>query len=213
MILGTWNMQGSSASTENKWNSGVLAMFTQLHLEVCCLQECGGVPDSAQLVQNYHGIELYTWGTERSRKYILFYPWDQGGNRCNLAIVSRSQILQPALLYPTAGPVWRPALGANLNGLWLFSIHAISPNGPDAPGLLNAIALYAGTAGWVAAGDYNREPHTLAVPWTVNPPNGVTRPASGVAIDYAVGTNPRPVTGQVVSGLLLSDHYPVLYSL
>lgn len=215
MKLVTWNMQGSSASTENKWNTGVYNLMTQLSADVVCLQECGAVPLSANLVaQDPSGWQMYTWGTTRTRKYILFFPWDTHGNRCNLALVSPYQPQTPLTLLPLNPPQWRPVLGAAINGIWCFSLHAISPGGPDAASLIAAVAAAAGGgANWIVAGDYNRAPGTLVVPQTINPPNGVTHPSSNSQYDYAVGTNTTAVTGQVVNTLVLSDHYPVFYQI
>jgi len=217
----TWNMQGASASWENKWNVGVLNLMTQLGAEAACLQECGAVPGSAVLqAHNYNGVanlDLYTWGTARTQKYILFYPWDLYGNRCNLAIVSVAPPLNPLLVYPAAAPIWRPVLGAQLGGVgpWCCTLHAISPNGPDAGGLLNALNGLALPTGWDAYGDFNREPDGTfpAGYWVVCPPNYPTYPATAPRsrYDYSVRSWPRaPVLG-AVQGLYLSDHLAVAY--
>jgi cytolethal distending toxin subunit B len=47
MRVVTWNMQGSNAATEAKWQTGVLNLMSSLHCHVICLQECGLVPPSA----------------------------------------------------------------------------------------------------------------------------------------------------------------------
>src|SRR6202012_1639664 len=142
MKLITWNMQGASHSTENKWNEGVKNYLTVA--DICCLQECGGLPASAkELNMNYSGIpglQYWYWGVERDTKHILFYPWDTHGNRCNLAIVSNTPPVNGALLWPAAGPVWRPALGFALAAnSYVFSLHCISGTGADANGLIGAI--------------------------------------------------------------------------
>lgn len=218
MIVGTWNMQGSSHSQENKWNEGVMNMMVQLNVDVFCLQECGSVPASANLLQNNFGgipgLVLYSWGgtTTRPFGYILFYPADPNGNRCNLAIVSRVLPANPALLYPAAPPVWRPVIGANY-GIYCFTIHAISPGGPDVAGLLNAING-TGVGNWLAAGDYNRAPDGAfpAGPWQVCPPNGNTYPATNPQqkYDYLAEVGAAARIGTVVN-LQMSDHLPVVY--
>ncbi|HVW14156.1 MAG TPA: endonuclease/exonuclease/phosphatase family protein [Mucilaginibacter sp.] len=220
MKLVTWNMQGSSHSTENKWNTGVMNFFGN-GADICCLQECGAVPASARLINpNYNGVvnlQYYTWGTNRTNKHILFYQSDPNGNRCNLAIVSTTPPVGGGLVMPGVAPVWRPALGFQINPAnYVFSLHAISPNGPDAANLLAAINNTVGAPGnfWVAAGDYNRAPSTLLTPFTVCPPNNntysVTAPTA--KLDYCSKNFGVPVTG-IVQGLILSDHYPMYFTI
>jgi cytolethal distending toxin subunit B len=221
MDIITWNMQGGNASTENKWNTGIMN-FLSNGVNMCCLQECGAVPASAKIVNaNYGGIaglQYYTWGTLRTNKHILFYQSDPNGNRCNLAIVSDSAPLAGAVLYPAAAPVWRPALGFQVAAnRFVFSLHAISPNGPDYAGLLNRIAGAVGAGNsWAAFGDYNRAPGTLAVPAgvAVCPPNNNTYPVANPAsqLDYCV-KNFAPQAVGVVQALVMSDHYPVRYTI
>lgn len=221
MNIVNWNMQGASHSTENKWNTGVSNLLSS-GADVCSLQECGGVPASAQLIQanvaGIAGLDMYTWGTQRTLKYILFYPADPNGNRCNLAVVTKSAIANPntngVLLYPAAAPIWRPVIGMSINGIGVFSIHAISPGGNDAPGLLNSVAGYMGANAWTVSGDYNRDPSTMGGTGIVCPPNqntySVTNPQS--KLDYMIKSGGGAVYGQVITSLILSDHYPVLYT-
>ncbi|UVS68377.1 endonuclease/exonuclease/phosphatase family protein [Nitrososphaera viennensis] len=219
MIAATWNMQGSSHSQENKWNEGVKNMMVQLNIDVFCLQECGSVPASANLLQNNFGgivgLSLYSWGgtTTRPFAYILFYPADPNGNRCNLAVVSKVLPANPALLYPAAAPVWRPALGADYGGDYCFTIHAISPGGADVSGLLNAISG-AVIGNWLAAGDFNRPPDGTFPPgpWQVCPPNSNTYPATNpqAKYDYLVEVGAAAITGTVIN-LQMSDHLAVVY--
>jgi cytolethal distending toxin subunit B len=223
MNLVTWNMQGASYTTENKWNTGIMNLLNN-GADICCLQECGGVPDSATLINNnFGGIDdlcYYTWGTLRTNKHILFYPADPNGNRCNLAIVSNTNIV-PAdalLIYPTVGPIWRPALGFQLNANnFVFSMHCISPNGPDANGLLNSINAAVGAPGnfWIAAGDFNREPGSLlGLPYNISPPNYNTYSVfdPNKKIDYSVNNQIAGLQGTVLE-LVMSDHYPVIFNI
>ncbi len=214
MRLATWNMQGASHSTENKWNSGVQNLFSSLKLDICCLQECGAVPASAKLVANNYnnvqGLQYYTWGTDRTNKHILFYLADPNGNRCNLAVVSITAPVGGGIVYPAQQPIWRPALGFKVsNTSFVFSFHAISPNGPDAANMLTAINNAVGNA-WVTAGDYNREPSTLVTAFNICPPDkntySVTKPTK--KLDYCTKNFGNAVTGQVIN-LILSDHFPV----
>lgn len=216
MNLVTWNMQGASHSTENKWNTGVQNLLSS-GADVCCLQECGAMPGSAVLnIAGYGGVaglDLYTWGTARTNKYILFYPADPGGNRCNLAIVSKVAPIAGYLFVPGAPPIWRPTIGMTVGGGTVFTIHAISPNGPDAPALVNVALGVAGNV--VVAGDYNRAPGTMGGgAQVVCLPNGPTHPATAPVsyYDYAIKNYGGAVTGAVQS-LYLSDHLPVAFVL
>lgn len=217
----TWNMQGASHSTENKWNEGIL-QFIRKGAEICCLQECGGVPESATPIVvplgTPAGVELYTWtGSARPQKYVLFYPADPGGNRCNLAIVSLAMPANIQLLYPAAAPIWRPVLGAQYGGgAYCFTMHAISPRGPDVVGLINAVVNGA-VAPWSIAGDYNREPNTIpnGTPGVVCPPNYPTHPSSKPVskYDYATKSWGAAVIGTVYEAPILSDHLAVMFVL
>ncbi len=213
MRSATWNMQGSSHSTENKWNAGIGPLLGLAG--VVCLQECGGVPASARLeeedIAGVPGLELYAWGTERNARWILYYPADPNGNRCNLAVVTRDEPTDFAFVVPAADPVWRPAIGARVGGTWWFSLHAISGGGPDARGLLRGIDGL--VDGWFAAGDFNREPDTLEDDdWTVLPPNGPTYPSKDPIskYDYAATSGADAGEGEVQS-LLMSDHLAVVF--
>ena len=214
MIIATWNMQGASHSTENKWNSGVLNLLSS-GAQICCLQECGDKPRSAVLrQQNYCGIpglNLYTWGTERYPKWILFYPADSKGNRCNLAIASNAAPTEGFLVAPAVQPIWRPTIGMTLDGTVFFTLHAISPGGPDAPALVNAAFGAGGSV--IVAGDYNRAPGTMGGgAQVVCPPNGPTYPSTRPEsyYDYVIKNFGDATTGTVLS-LQLSDHLPVQF--
>ncbi len=216
MLVVTWNMQGANHSTENKWNIGVKPLMTN-YAHYCCLQECGSVPLSAVLVDpNFGGeagLAYYTWGSARSRLHILFYPADPNGNRCNLAIVSDSVPQSGWLVYPAFAPVWRPALGLlTQNNEWIFCIHAISPGGPDALGLLDNIDNSA-MGNWVAAGDFNQAPvNLMGQNFDINPPNQFTYSVNNPAryYDYAANNMQNEEWGAVLD-LIYSDHFPVQF--
>ncbi len=216
MSVVNWNMQGSSHQLENKWNEGVALMMgpSGRLADVCLLQECGGVPASAKLEVHNFGVpllDLYQW----NRYWIAFYPADPAGNRCNMALVSKERPSTGYVTLPAGAPTWRPAIGVQLARAAFGSIHAISPGGPDAPGLLSAIAATI-KAPWVVGGDFNREPATLqgVGPWVPCVPNAPTYPSTHprVALDYvALPQGSAPCVGEVL-GLLMSDHYPVYWS-
>lgn len=226
----TWNMQGSNASTENKWNAGVANILNSIKpTPIVCLQECGGVPDSARPVgvitfpmpvggNDY--IYIYRWGgtSTRGGYYIIFHNWDTGGNRVNSAIVTDTLPQNNndfILVSPGAGPSWRPAIGINVNGTWVFSFHAISPGGADAQGLLTQVVQFCGNANWLVAGDWNQAPGALTVPngSVICPPNTNTFSViyPNAQYDYAVCTGTNAVTGTVLQPVIMSDHHPVAY--
>jgi cytolethal distending toxin subunit B len=234
MNVATWNMQGASHGTEDKWNKGVQALLNMsgsLRPDAICLQEAGTVPASAkqEATSEFRGpggrpvyVYIYSWGgTDRTARRLVYYWWDEGGNRCNLGVITRELVpfnsLEVGLNWAQAGPEWRPAVGLRAGtSPWVFSVHAISPGGADAPGLVNAVQSYARGRPWAVGGDFNREPNTFAVPnATVRPPNeptySVTNPVS--RYDYLVQSGANNDPGTVVKQLVMSDHYPAAFGL
>lgn len=171
--------------------------------------------------------------------YILWLETDPVGHRVNLAIAVSAAAAAPInLLGIPNGAGGRPAIGLRfpyLAGTYdIYTLHAQSGNGgADAPNLITNIVA-TGAANWFAPGDFNRSP-TL----TWNPPaapgigvapvpagavlcphNGtITHPGSGTNLDYAFrgaggGLAPNPaINGNVFTGFVVSDHYPVGYIL
>ncbi|OFA59164.1 hypothetical protein BEN35_02810 [Streptomyces fradiae] len=136
--VATWNLQGSSHSSENKWNTGVAQMMNAYRL--LALQEAGSVPDSATHVRDHAitlssgrqwTVEEYTWGGTSTRpgSYIYWLQTDPNGNRVNLALVSATQAEQVDVV---EGP-YRPALGIRTGSGYYFSLHGSSSGGGDAP--------------------------------------------------------------------------------
>ena len=221
MRVATWNMQGGNYSTEDKWNRCVMPMLRSADgaaADVCCLQECGAVPDSAVPDGADNGVERYTWGGTSSRPYlnILFYPWDQNGNRCNLAIVSKTKANGQTVAFPAAGPTWRPALIGGWDNAYIASIHAISPGGADSSGLVRTVKDGAGTMNWLVLGDFNREPssNTTAgqlgrMEWA-GKTYSTTNPAS--IYDYAIVSATLQARRSAVLGqVVFSDHLPAIF--
>lgn len=213
-VLTTWNLQGSNASTENKWNTGIFNLLGTV--PIVCVQECGGQPRSAviatpALAGNANYV-LYRVGTGRNSTYISHYLWDVAGNRCNLAIVSKTQPAAWACPVPAGGPVWRPVIGAQIAGTWYFCLHAISPGGADGAGLLLAAAGAAGATPWYAAGDFNRSstlpPHPTGNICVANG-NTYKAPSPANRYDYMY-SSVAAIQGAVID-LYMSDHYPVQY--
>ncbi|WP_164000040.1 endonuclease/exonuclease/phosphatase family protein [Pyxidicoccus caerfyrddinensis] len=231
MNVTTWNMQGSSASTEVKWRTGVLTLAQtpeRWRPDVICLQECGGAPPSGTLLFSVPflspggvatSVEVYLWGGTVSRPlaWVAFHQWDVLGNRVNLAVLTKQG--PPAagdvtLAWPAGAPAWRPVLGLRTGAQVVFSCHAISPGGADAPGLLAAAQGAAGALPWVVAGDFNRTPDGFAPAGSVVcPPNGPTYPTKKPEskYDYAIRSGAAAPPAGLVLSLLLSDHMPVAF--
>lgn len=219
--LVTWNMQGSNASTDCKWQTGVANLMTRCDVSILCLQECGAPPPSATPqgnLANNARYNLYHWGGTSSRpgsgrKYISYYHADVNGNRCNLAIVSKSEPTDWHCSFPRDGPNRRPVIGAQINGNWYFCLHAISPGGADVYGLLSSAAFGTAGAPWFTAGDFNREPEPPLGIGTVCLPNANTHPTNDPRnrYDYMYSSGAE-IRGEIVGGLEhLSDHLAVKY--
>lgn len=231
MNVVTWNMQGGSASTEQKWQTGVLNMFkSDLELHAMCLQEAGSPPGDAKLLFDvqiakpgggFATVHVFAWGGSTSRPFgfILFHNWDTGGHRVNTAIVIKGNTppteVDVRMCWPAAGATHRPALGVVLDNGYLFSFHAISPGGPDGAAILTAVATVARRSPWYVGADWNRTPDKLVVPpGSVHClANGPTHPSSKPTemYDYFVRSGDTATEGNVVKSLLLSDHLPVGY--
>ena len=244
MNILTWNMQGATSSGESKWNTDVRRWFLAGR-DVVLLQECGATPGSSQQVvapgflpgRAVPGgvawtLNSYNMGTT-SRPNVIYLFWihsDPGGNRCNLGIAAR--VMPTSLIY-IANPVvgGRPAIGARfaygVGHVDIYTLHAFSGGGGDAPGLLNGI--YGTSATWFVGGDFNRFPNTWApapamgglplAPGVTGVPAGIslcphgnvaTHPGTGTNLDYAFKTG-ASVNGTVEQTYVASDHYGVTY--
>jgi hypothetical protein len=182
--VGSWNMQGSSAATENKWQSGVANLMQQQRYDVLALQEAGGVPDSVvnnpqtpanfrndnwnnvpnnggQFINNGVDVTLYNWlGTSTRPGYYIYYAQtDPNGNRVNLAIVTRRAADEVISFRP--GCARRPVLGVRLGRVWYFTVHGRSGvrdnnrNVNDGPDIANGINAVVDYLGLNVPGDYN----------------------------------------------------------
>ncbi|HKT82203.1 MAG TPA: endonuclease/exonuclease/phosphatase family protein [Solirubrobacterales bacterium] len=241
MILTTWNMQGGNATTEVKWQTGVANILANspLRPDAICLQEAGGVPDSARLLgvvsrgpvsgrffdplSGTTRVSVYQWGGTRTRPghTIFHHEWDDQGNRVNTALVTYAELRPPfdiELSWAGEGPTWRPALGILLRGAWIFSFHAISPNGADAAAVLARVADGAAGTDWYVGGDFNRDPMTLIPLIPANSvacePSRPTHPVKNPSTrkDYFVRSGIIPATGTVEANITYSDHFPVEYA-
>jgi cytolethal distending toxin subunit B len=231
MRVHTWNMQGASHSTENKWNAGVAALA--VYSEIIFLQECGAVPRTAihiGLIGNIgpargrRSLNLYRWAVSRRNLFILHYHWDIGSNRVNTCIITRVQPFahQISWVDPPFIGGGRCAIGIQQGPYWWFCIHALSGGGNDVPGLINGCQARAAASGipFAVFGDFNRNPRSWGpiAGVTKYPPDSATHNTNQFVpksrLDYAAGNIPRRVQpGVVEKTMILSDHHPVLYNI
>lgn len=209
--IGTWNLQGSSASTESKWNVSVRQLITgDAPLDVLMVQEAGSLPRSAvmtpRIVQPVGvGIPIheYEWnlGTaSRPQSAFIYYSRvDVGANRVNLAIVTLRRA-DEVFVIPPPTTASRPIIGIRIGSDAFFNIHALARGGGDAGALITAVDnLLRGRSdvnNWIIAGDFNRDPNTitgLIDPDLARRINIVTQTsatqASGRVLDYAITGN------------------------
>lgn len=234
MNIVTWNMQGSTGTRESKWNTDVKRIFLQTNVEVALLQEAGVPPSAVAVVPlgflfgalpppafNLQSL-LWNSGTaSRPRNIGIFWlHCDLGANRNNLAIAFDVAAVNPQNFLYLNNPVGaanRPAIGIRFayggGSLDVYTLHAFSGGGGDAPGFLAAIN--ARGANWAVGGDFNRAPPPplwAGAPGVLCPHNAVpTHPGSGTNLDYAFKRFAPAVTGIVDANFIVSDHFPVYY--
>lgn len=210
--VATWNLQGSSAANESKWNINVRQLLSgEQGADILMVQEAGSLPSTAlrtaRVIQ--HGgtpIDEYTWnlGT-RSRPntvYIYYSRLDVGANRVNLAIVSRRQADEAFVIHSDSSVLQsRPAIGIRIGTDVFFTVHALATGGSDAVSLIrNIFTAFNQTPerrgySWMVVGDFNRAPVNLEAALSQEPSvseNTViiapTEPThrSGSILDYAI---------------------------
>ncbi|MDA3969675.1 cytolethal distending toxin subunit B family protein [Helicobacter ibis] len=210
---GTWNLQGSSAATESKWNVSVRQLITgDSPLDVLMVQEAGVLPQSAIMTERVVqpvGVGIptheYEWnlGTASRPKSVWIYysRIDVGANRVNVAIVSR-QRADEVFVIPPPTVASRPILGIRIGDSAFFNVHALARGGNDAGALITAVDMQmrnqANVRNWIIAGDFNREPNMitnlidpeLASRITIVAQSSATQ-ASGRVLDYAITGSSR----------------------
>ncbi|AJC85289.1 cytolethal distending toxin subunit B family protein [Campylobacter peloridis] len=205
--VGTWNLQGSSAATESKWNVSIRQLVTGDNpFDVLAVQEAGALPSTAMMTPRQVqpvgvGIPIheYTWNLgslSRPNSVFIYYSRvDVGANRVNMAIVSRRQA-DEVIVLPPPTVVSRPIIGIRIGNDVFFSIHALSSGGNDGGAIVNAVDMHfrnMPNINWMIMGDFNRNPASLlnlidaGVRSRINivaPPSFTQR--SGNTIDYAI---------------------------
>lgn len=223
--LMTWNTEGGREKF-----SRLRGLLNEYEIDVCCLQECGRGTGQLADVQPTGSGKLYRLdqGSRHPSYYMYFYPWSDAG-KVNPAVMWRVELFDPDTrpelddrlrFVERVFPKSRPALGVAIDGLGLefYTLHAVSGGGGgnDVPGLVRRISKGSWTK-WVAAGDFNAEPHVWGatkpqLAGTVWPPDGVTRPQSNARYDYAVSMSSMDSRTGSVKHAGVSDHRPVVYS-
>lgn len=205
-------MQGGNTLSEAKWSN----VATQLmpHVNICMLQGCGELPESATSRSTKNGIQICHWkiGVE-SHLTIIYLQNDLFGN---LAIVTNMTPSKTTVIDSQNSGTQSPFLGAKINGEWFYSIQASNESEAELQGMVAAVAEYSEYDDWFIVGDFNREPseitkETLGV---VCPPNRPTQPNKAPIRrrDYMIVNVGETIPGIVMESTV-SDHYPVLYNL
>jgi endonuclease/exonuclease/phosphatase family metal-dependent hydrolase len=254
--VATWNMQGTSETFNTKWRTKVLELARTndvVLIQEAGVSPLSARLISYLNVQDQFGttyvVAQLLWDagtTSRPESYHVFYL-DVKRLRVSLAIVVAASrdidvrevvVLSDGLPDSHGAPVTRPAFGVQIRRqspapqpptetVTVFSFHAISGGGPNAPRMLREVSWHTETP-YVLAGDFNRDPRAVnsAYPsrrgnW-ISPPDiaqlvmaeGPTHPGTEPQnmLDYAVtnGTSEATRAGRVDT-LGPSDHLAVSY--
>ncbi|TKX31240.1 cytolethal distending toxin subunit B family protein [Campylobacter estrildidarum] len=207
---GTWNMQGSSASTESKWNVSVRQLVTgENPLNIVAIQEAGVLPATATMTSRQVqpvgvGIPIheYEWNLGSFSRpnivYIYYSRIDVGANRVNMAIVTRTRA-DEVIVLPPPTVASRPIIGIRICNDVFLNIHALARGGNDAGAIVTAVDMHFRNLpdiNWMIMGDFNRNPDQLTPLLDpdlrrririVSPPSFTQ--TSGNTIDYAITGN------------------------
>lgn len=237
--LATWNLQGSSAATESKWNISIRQIISgENPADILAVQEAGNLPSSARqtgrtLIQGgtivVNEFEWQLGSLSRPLSVFIYYTQiDTGANRVNLAIVSRFRA-DEVLAFPPPTTASRPMIGIRLGNDVFVNIHALANGGIDAPAAINSVFetfRNRPEITWTIMGDFNRSPDSVREALRLEPRirlNFLAPPAatqrSGGTLDWAVVGNSSGdlVQTALVAVLMLanlrthlvSDHFPV----
>ncbi|EAP7571569.1 cytolethal distending toxin subunit B family protein [Salmonella enterica] len=173
----TWNLQGSSAASESKWNINVRQLVSGSDgADILMIQEAGSLPLTAvqtprQVQPVGIGIPIneYTWNLGTTRRpdirYIYYSRVDVGANRVNLAIVSRQQADNVFVIRPPT-TISRPVIGIQIRNDVFLTTHSLASGGPDSAAIVRSVNMFFNQPRfnhleWFLAGDLNRSPSRL----------------------------------------------------
>jgi GH18 family chitinase len=183
MPIAQWNIRGAmtDGNDNNRWQSEIPPVLngvgTGRRNDLLAVQESGPAQATWGAVTDvFHfpgcpDVSEYWWNRgSGSRTELYFVYWaqtDPGGNRNNLAIVSRNQAAAVLCIPNAIGT--RPTIGIRVGDTWYFNIHAAAGGGNDAANLLAAIDAEVADLNnqnntnyhWAALGDFNRSPQDL----------------------------------------------------
>ncbi|RIY32865.1 cytolethal distending toxin subunit CdtB [Psittacicella hinzii] len=228
--VATWNLQGSSAANENKWNVSVRQLITgNGAADILAVQEAGVLPSSAMITERVVqpvavGIPIheYTWNLGTASRpnivYIYYSRVDVGANRVNLAIVSRIRADEVFVLPPPT-VVSRPIIGIRIGNDAFFNTHALANRGIDSTAIVRSVFDFFNRSttmqgvNWMIMGDFNRSPSQLQANLEMSEP-GVARHVniiapttptqqSGGTLDYAVVGNSLTFGGTALIASIL----------
>jgi cytolethal distending toxin subunit B len=178
----TWNMQGSSHGTEEKWSTAVRNMIDGTgHVDILALQEIGNPPPSARadtvnvplinpdgVTYNVHQL---VWRPGGSRGNPIYIYWlELGLTRVTVAIAT-TQRPDSLLVFEnpnvTPGSSARQVLGVRYGTDDYYTYHAGAYRNNEAGMMLQHIYQYyqhtplGRNYQWMVMGDWNRDPADL----------------------------------------------------
>ncbi|EKC2495425.1 cytolethal distending toxin subunit B family protein [Salmonella enterica] len=210
--VATWNLQGSSARSESKWNVNVRQIISgSAAVDILMVQEAGSPPSSAadtgRIINAGIPVRELTWNLGSNSRpqqvFIYFAQIDVFAGRVNLAIVSQRRA-DEVIVIPSPSTASRPILGIRIGTDAFFTTHALASRGVDAPAIIESVYSFFGNSrrpeiqasNWMIAGDFNRDPDSLrrAIERPISNNTLVLAPTtptqrSGGILDYAVVGN------------------------
>lgn len=237
-MLMSWNMRSlrSSGDERQKWSRLAGWLTTQpwgMRPAAVALQGCGQVPQRLpgvreQMVDVPPGgntVGICRWTIRDTPFFVSHLFAEHGARRIELAIVSGARPRETVVL--SANPQ-HPAIGVNLEGVWVFSLDAGNGAAGTAEHLLATIRAEVGAGPWIALGTFGQAPEQLQLNGSLAPqdrslapchphilaPGTPTSPRKAPAhtLDYAVRSD-RLLLSQVRTvDMDISDHLAILFA-
>ncbi|KFD82708.1 cytolethal distending toxin subunit B [Vibrio cholerae] len=210
--VATWNLQGSSAQTENKWNINVRQLISGAGaVNILAVQEAGSPPvtaqDTGRVITAGVPVREFTWNLSTNSRpqtvFIYFASLDVFAGRVNMAIVSDRRA-DDVIVIPAVRDTGRPLLGVRFANDAFFTTHALASRNNDAADLVEEVFDFFRTSrdpimqavNWMIMGDFNRSPSSLEaeLPVSVRSNTRIFSPeaptqSSGGTLDYAITGN------------------------